>query len=217
MVTGFFIFLSNWRRLAHVVYMIYKIQWTNETLLYKNISVILFSKGTHYFLLVWEIEGETYTQRGNFFLSHTFFREPGGATLTPPCKPCHQRGPRRLWSAACPCLDSWLSTSVSLWLHTCWIRLGCPRGVMVKAMNCGIVVREFVLQSGYTPVGSEIWLCGYHMVSLWLHTCWIRLPRPLQLPCLLITTWQLIKAHGVTRNEPKIYLICYITLRCLGV
>ena len=24
---------------------------------------------------------------------------------------------------------------------------GCPRGVMVKAMNCGIVVREFVLQS----------------------------------------------------------------------
>ena len=29
---------------------------------------------------------------------------------------------------------------------TCW---GCPRGVMVKAMNCGIVVREFVLQSRY--------------------------------------------------------------------
>ena len=25
----------------------------------------------------------------------------------------------------------------------------CPRGVMVKAMNCGIVVREFVLQSRY--------------------------------------------------------------------
>ena len=27
--------------------------------------------------------------------------------------------------------------------------LGCPRGVMVKAMDCGIVVREFVLQSRY--------------------------------------------------------------------
>ena len=27
--------------------------------------------------------------------------------------------------------------------------LGCPRGVMVKAMHCGIVVREFVLQSRY--------------------------------------------------------------------
>ena len=25
----------------------------------------------------------------------------------------------------------------------------CPRGVMVKAMDCGIVVREFVLQSRY--------------------------------------------------------------------
>ena len=26
---------------------------------------------------------------------------------------------------------------------------GCPRGVMVKATDCGIVVREFVLQSRY--------------------------------------------------------------------
>ena len=26
---------------------------------------------------------------------------------------------------------------------------GCPRGVMVKAMDCGIVVRKFVLQSCY--------------------------------------------------------------------
>ena len=25
----------------------------------------------------------------------------------------------------------------------------CPRGVMVKVMDCGIVVREFVLQSNY--------------------------------------------------------------------
>ena len=29
------------------------------------------------------------------------------------------------------------------------VPLGCPRGVMVKAMNCGIVVLEFVLQSRY--------------------------------------------------------------------
>ena len=28
-------------------------------------------------------------------------------------------------------------------------REGCPRGVMVKAMDCGIVVREFELQSRY--------------------------------------------------------------------
>ena len=26
---------------------------------------------------------------------------------------------------------------------------GCPRGVMAKALDCGIVVREFVLQSRY--------------------------------------------------------------------
>ena len=26
---------------------------------------------------------------------------------------------------------------------------GCPRGVMVKAMDCGIVVSEFILQSHY--------------------------------------------------------------------
>ena len=26
---------------------------------------------------------------------------------------------------------------------------GCPRGVMVKAMNCGIVEREFALQLRY--------------------------------------------------------------------
>ena len=29
------------------------------------------------------------------------------------------------------------------------IAWGCPRGVMVKAVDCGIVVREFVLQSRY--------------------------------------------------------------------
>ena len=28
-------------------------------------------------------------------------------------------------------------------------RGGCPSGVMVKAMDCGVVVREFVLQSRY--------------------------------------------------------------------
>ena len=26
---------------------------------------------------------------------------------------------------------------------------GCPRGLMVKAMDCGLVVREFVVQSRY--------------------------------------------------------------------
>ena len=37
-------------------------------------------------------------------------------------------------------------------------------------------------------------------------------PDALSSPCLLITTWQLVKAHGVTRNESKIHVIFYITL-----
>ena len=34
-------------------------------------------------------------------------------------------------------------------IHADTTTQGCPRGVMVKAMDCGIVVREFVLQSRY--------------------------------------------------------------------
>ena len=37
-------------------------------------------------------------------------------------------------------------SSDNLFISSSW---GCPRGVMVKAMDCGIVVREFVLQSRY--------------------------------------------------------------------
>ena len=33
--------------------------------------------------------------------------------------------------------------------HWRYLLRGRPRGVMVKAMNCGIVVREFILQSRY--------------------------------------------------------------------
>ena len=48
---------------------------------------------------------------------------------------------------------------------------GCPRGVMVKAMDCGILVSEFVLQSRYyvhfranilgkgmNPLSSQLWV-----------------------------------------------------------
>ena len=47
--------------------------------------------------------------------------------------------------------------------------------------------------SGYTPVVPDC-------------------PDALSAPCFLITTWQLVKAHGVTRNEPKIHFICYLTV-----
>ena len=48
---------------------------------------------------------------------------------------------------------------------------GCPRGIMVKAMDCGIVVSEFVLQlyyyvhfqantvgKGMSPLSSQLWV-----------------------------------------------------------
>ena len=35
------------------------------------------------------------------------------------------------------------------YIHTYIYIGGCPHGVMVKAMDCGIVVRKFVLQSRY--------------------------------------------------------------------
>ena len=85
------------------------------THIYKNISLVLFSKEDHSLLFVWEIDGETYTQRGDF-LSHIFFLGLGGTNACTPCKPYRQRGSRRFWSAACPWLDSrfwldWLSKS----------------------------------------------------------------------------------------------------------
>ena len=39
-----------------------------------------------------------------------------------------------------------LATFQSQWRKNQW---GYPRGVMVKAMDCGIVLSEFVLQSRY--------------------------------------------------------------------
>ena len=53
---------------------------------------------------------------------------------------------------------------ICVYLMQVW---GCPRGVMVKAMDCRIVVREFELQSRYyvhfrakiwTPKSSQLWV-----------------------------------------------------------
>ena len=44
---------------------------------------------------------------------------------------------------------SWCITLSCLFTIITLKTRGCPRCVMVKAMNCGIVVREFVLQSRY--------------------------------------------------------------------
>ena len=94
-----------------------KFPWRNnkccmlQLCLYKhiNISLILFSKGAHSLLLVWEIDGVIYTQRGDIFLSHIFFQEPGSTNACNPLQPYRQRRQRRLWSAAYPWLDSQFS------------------------------------------------------------------------------------------------------------
>ena len=40
-----------------------------------------------------------------------------------------------------------LCNNLSFATKTLYDMGGCPHGLMVKAMDCGIVVREFVLQS----------------------------------------------------------------------
>ena len=45
---------------------------------------------------------------------------------------------------------SQILSTLQITLHLVYYKATkCPRGVMVKAMNCGIVAREFVLQSRY--------------------------------------------------------------------
>ena len=139
-----------------------------NTLLYKNISLILFLKGAHSLLLVWEIDGETYTQREDFFLSHTFFREPGGAN-------------------ACTSLQAVSSETP---LTGCVSLARLP--ILCTLSKSYHVVLITWSPSDYIPVGPDC-------------------PDALSSPCLPITTWQLVKAHRVTRNEPKIHVICYLT------
>ena len=60
-----------------------------------------------------------------------------------------QQKPRKLIQGLC------LLSSHDVLFHSVWLRrstqfiLGCLRGAMVKAMDCGIVIRKFVLQSRY--------------------------------------------------------------------
>ena len=83
-----------------------------------------------------------------------FSGSQGVPTLASPCKP------RRLWSAACPSLDSdSLPLSKSDRVVITWS------------------------PSSYTPVGPDCY-------------------DALSSPGLLITTWQLVKAHVVTWNKP---------------
>ena len=125
--------------------------------------------------MAWEIDGETYTQIGDFFLSHIFFREPVGAN-------------------ACTPLQA-VSSETLLLGCVSFARLSIL--CTVSKIDCLVITWSL---SGYTPVGPEC-------------------PDALSSPCLLSPTWQLVKAHRVTRNERKIHVMLYniYILVCLSV
>ena len=86
--------LIVWLLLFCYISTIYAIQWTNETnFFYKNISLILFSKGPTV-IVGYEIHGKTYL-RGRTSSSHIFFQEPGGANACTPLQ-ARQWRPDRL-------------------------------------------------------------------------------------------------------------------------
>ena len=85
-----------------------------NTLLYKNISLTLYSRKGWCFCGVWEMGGETFTQRENFF--PYLLPGAGGANACTPSQACQrcpdqQRPHARLqFSALCPNLTVWFSS-----------------------------------------------------------------------------------------------------------
>ena len=130
-----------------------------NTLLYKNISLSLYSPKCWSFWGVWEMGGETYTQRDDFL-----YLLPGA------------RGCQRLHH---------LASSSETPLIVCVSLARLPKSDHVVLITWS--------PSGYTPVRPK----------------WPDAPSS---SCLLIKIWQLIKALGVTWNEQKIHIICYITI-----
>ena len=136
----------------------------NETLVYKKyISHFILEKGPQ-LVDSREIDGETYTQREDFFFPYLL---PGA------------RGYQRLHLLA-----SSSETPLTDCVSHARLRFSA---LCLKSDN---VVLITLFPSGYSPVVPDC-------------------PEVLSYPCLLITAWQLIKAHGVTRNEPKIHNMLY--------
>ena len=74
-----------------------------------------------------------------------------------------------------------------------WLHVPCSTVILCILSKSDHVVLITWSTSGYTPV-------------------WPTWPDAPSSSCLLIKMWQLVKGHGVIRNEPKIHVICYITL-----
>ena len=131
-------------------------QWTNETRFFIITYVSIYSQQGPLFVISKEIDGNTYTQRGDYFLSHIFFRKTAVAIV-----------------------GTHLQTETPL--------IDCVFLARLRYSKSDHVVLITWSPSGYTPV-----VLSYR--------------------CLLIRAWQLVKAYGVTRNELKIHVICYITI-----
>ena len=73
-----------------------------------------------------------------------------------------------------------------------WLRVPRSTAILCTLSKANHVVLITWSPSGYKPIRPE----------------WPDAPSS---SCLLIKMWQLAKAHRVTKNEPKIHVICYIT------
>ena len=147
--------------------LIYELQWTN-TLLYKNISLILFLEKGSLFVIIWEIDGAIiYSERG-LLLPISSSRSQWVPMLAPLCKLVRDASHR--------------------------LRVPRSTAILCTRSKSDRAVLITWSPSSYTPVRPEC-------------------PDAPSSSCLLIKMWQLPKAHGVTRNEPKIHVICYITHR----
>ena len=136
-----------------------------ETLLYKNISLILFSKKAH-----WDRWRNIYSEEGLLLVPYLLPGAWGANTCTP------------LYRIVRDDLTP-LIGCISL----------AQLPILCTLSKYDRVVLINWSPSGYTPGGPDCL-------------------DALSFPCLLITTWQLVKTDGVTRNEPKNHVICYITL-----
>ena len=73
--------------IAIIITLIYELQWMNEhTSFKKNISLTLYSRKGWCFCNSWEMEGETYTQKEDFFSPYLLLGARGCQRLAPPCK-----------------------------------------------------------------------------------------------------------------------------------
>ena len=130
---------------------------------YKNISLTLYSRKGWCFCGVWEMGGETYTQREDFFFLY----------LLPGAKGCQRLHP--------------LASSSEMPLIDCMSL--ARRRFSARCLN----LTMWFSSRGLVPVTHLLDLSALILLSS------------------LLITWQLVKAHRVTWNEPKIHGICYKT------